>query len=419
MSDVLPILWTEGAFLSQQTFQYWESWLLDQQTRLVNALIPDPQGLVHCEYDPDRFRQQQCEIRALICRRQNGDWWIYDPEIMPPLIIALQETELQTLYLWLPHQASCAGLPGYEGSSEQAAFQAYFKRVPDRFDPSRAQELTLGLPQFRLGTEPGDPRWFESWPLARVRRTMNGHYSLDKEFIPQCLCLGGSVQLQDQIQQLIDVLKEQTKTQHADLPLLTETRFDLQEMLRHKTTRPREVYTLLIKLLYRLSLLQGKECPLLPYEHAVMGELIGGTIAKIRICLNQQPDASQVYSLVQKEDQIYAVEKIESQHLQGTQWILGLDLSMHPLESIPRLMSQVRLGSTGSLHQILASALPGVGLIHLSRPPQQIGLRAGYSYFQLDQENPYWKQIREERAWMISFPASIEGSRVTVDLLKE
>jgi type VI secretion system protein ImpJ len=76
-----------------------------------------------------------------------------------------------------------------------------------------------------------------------------------------------------------------------------------------------------------------------------------------------------------------------------------------------------KIASRDHLPQILRSATPGVPIQITHRPPSEIPVRSGVTYFTLGLQNDQWRQVLEERALAIYLPPPFDPSKVKIELL--
>jgi type VI secretion system protein ImpJ len=431
MSVNHPIIWTEGALLSQQHFQYWESWLLAQQSRWINALVPDASGLVACEWDLEALTAQKCALKSLVWRSETGRWLVYESKTMPVVATRLEDCAEQWVYLNLPNNQLCSGLSGYQSGSNLSTYKAEYLEWADRYDSARRQEITLGRPELVLTTQPLDPQSYDSWPLVKIKQVLNSRFEIDDEFIPCCLTLSGSGSLQNQLNSLIPHLSEKSiflksMVRGMQDPLLTQeylivsqALLELKIILAKGTSQPRDIHQMLVKTCLGLSILSGSDFHPAPYQHESSGDLIKEASTQLIALLNQKVETLQTYLLTKNHQYFFCVENLDPEYLQGYHWYLGIDFSNHPQDLIAKLISPAKLGTKATLEQMIASALPGIPFTHVTRPPNRIKLGEGYEYFKLDHESVYWKHVKEERNLMLYLPSFLDGKKITLDLVKE
>jgi type VI secretion system protein ImpJ len=64
-----------------------------------------------------------------------------------------------------------------------------------------------------------------------------------------------------------------------------------------------------------------------------------------------------------------------------------------------------------------SAATPGVPIQATHRPPAEIPVRAGVTYFQLNLQNDYWRSIQQEKGVAIYLPPPFDPAHVKLELL--
>jgi type VI secretion system protein ImpJ len=426
-----PIIWTEGAFLSQQHFQYWEAWLINHQNRLIKATVPDAYGLVSCEIDENSLQHQKIVINSLVMRTEQGAWIVYEGSALSSLATPLEDTEEQCVYLNQPNNQLCSGLSGYDGVGEQAAYHADYQLLKDIYDPQRQHEVTLGIQRLRLSTQPLDQQLYDSFLLCKLTRMGGTHYKLDDKTIPRCLVINASIVLKYKLEKLLSKLGDKSKSlreqmlrlhEHAikaEFTLITEAYYDLKEMSENGCTHPRELTHYLSKLVFRLGLIHDQVVQPEVYHHHAMGEILVCLIEKLTVLLEQHIETLPSYTMTKTSRPHPSLENINVDYVQGFSWFLGIDFSHLPQESVLKFTTQAKMGTVNTLDQMISSALPGIPLSHVLRPPKQVRTIEGYEYFKLNHECVDWKHVKDEKSLMLYLPTTLDGKKITLDIVKD
>jgi type VI secretion system protein ImpJ len=83
-----------------------------------------------------------------------------------------------------------------------------------------------------------------------------------------------------------------------------------------------------------------------------------------------------------------------------------------------RLPGLCKIASQTQLPQVLRSAAtPGVPVQITHRPPAEIPVRAGITYFQLNLQSDYWRSVVQEKTVAIYLAPPFDPTRVKVELL--
>jgi type VI secretion system protein ImpJ len=83
-----------------------------------------------------------------------------------------------------------------------------------------------------------------------------------------------------------------------------------------------------------------------------------------------------------------------------------------------RLPGMCKIASRTQLPSIIRSAAsPGVPITVTHRPPQEIPIKAGVTYFTLNIQNDFWRQILQERTVALYLPPPFGPEHVKLELL--
>ena len=96
----------------------------------------------------------------------------------------------------------------------------------------------------------------------------------------------------------------------------------------------------------------------------------------------------------------------------GNRFYLLIETEAEPQAVIQPLESIAKLGSRESLPILIARALPGVKLIHLEVPPQELPRRSQALYFQIDHHSDHWDQVQKGKNIGLYWDAAPEDLKV-------
>jgi type VI secretion system protein ImpJ len=129
------------------------------------------------------------------------------------------------------------------------------------------------------------------------------------------------------------------------------------------------------------------------------------------------PVRLQPLQLRREHDSLYVIDTIEASALQNTQLFLAVFLQAENTEWIAQFAKQIKVGTVATIDSIVTSALPGVKLTHMQRPPVRLPIKTGYEYFYIEPTGQFWEQIKIERTLAVFLPdhftqATIELARI-------
>ncbi len=115
---------------------------------------------------------------------------------------------------------------------------------------------------------------------------------------------------------------------------------------------------------------------------------------------------------------VYLGKLDEDRLLTATHYVLAVRSELPPEQLLQRLPGLCKIASQAQLPQVLRSAAtPGVPIQATHRPPAEIPVRAGVTYFQLNLQNDYWRSIQQEKGVAIYLPPPFDPAHVKLELL--
>src|SRR6185437_5360255 len=109
------------------------------------------------------------------------------------------------------------------------------------------------------------------------------------------------------------------------------------------------------------------------------------------------------------QDNAYTAD-LKSAVLDGNnRFFLALKTPDDPKSAIAAMDSVVKLSSRGQLGRLLSHALPGIPIVHLAAPPQELPRRRNVTYFAIDSQHEQWVYVKKEKAVALAWDGSPEG----------
>jgi type VI secretion system protein ImpJ len=75
-------------------------------------------------------------------------------------------------------------------------------------------------------------------------------------------------------------------------------------------------------------------------------------------------------------------------------FVLAVRADMPAEELRKRFPAQLKIGPVEKIRELVTLALPGIALQTMPVAPRQIPFHAGFVYFELDQANELWEQLK-------------------------
>lgn len=266
---------------------------------------------------------------------------------------------------------------------------------------------------------------YELIPVAQLERDAET-IKLSERFVPPCLALAASQSLSKLVREIRDQIAsrahqlEQYKSQKGiqtaefgtrDMVFLLALRSlnRYAPLLYHFTeaerVHPWVLYGLLRQLIGELSSFSASvnvkgeteegAALLRPYDHRHLGECFMGAQELIIRLLDEITAGPEYIIRLEYDGTYYAAELSPAIFEGGNRYYLVVDTDEDPDVVRESLETVAKLGARESLPILIARALPGAKLQHLTLPPQELPRRAKSIYFQIDHHSDQWGPIEK------------------------
>ncbi len=426
------VAWSEGTYLTQQHFQYWDASMQTACAQAMQFNKPYAYGVSLCILDEQVLSQGICRLKQLCWISRTGQVVTYHDQIMPILQCILAEKSDAIVYLQMPYNNNCRGLSGYECHEMTAQYHVEYFQLNDFHDKNRTQEIALKRQHIALSTSSLAPEGCISVPFVRLKYKSGNYFEYDASFIPESTSIFNVQPLLEvfcriyqSVADKVYALKKQLERKwdaqsHIEAMKWSDCLVSLNVMRQHGKSHPHDLYQLMVSLLHQ-AYLTKKEGLILPEYHH---HDLAGTFSTIEQYLNSMLELN----VLPEEDKI-VLSKIDEQHystgpiplavIQNFDWYLGVSLAHDDLQWVRQFMQQVKLSSVETLPNILISALPGISLQHVQRPPSSIRIRSGFEYFKLKKHDAYWESLVIHQNMTVYLPKPFHAAELSLDIVRE
>jgi len=114
---------------------------------------------------------------------------------------------------------------------------------------------------------------------------------------------------------------------------------------------------------------------------------------------------------------VYATPIEEDKYLVGTKMYLAVNSTLNETELAKKVPGLVKISSGTQLEKLKGSALPGIPLTHMSRPPSSIPMKLNFQYFSLNQSGPAWEAVGKARNLAAWVPGDIPAPQLELVIL--
>ncbi len=439
------IVWAEGVFLSQQHFQTWGSQLERAQYIRQSLVNPFSWGVISLTVDKEALDLGRFQVLEASAIFQDGRLVHYQATTDSPLTCELDVPGGDTLgvYLALPANNHVAGISGYPQRAQLSGWLADYQEIQDSFDASRKREILLAKPNLHLLTDEKGLSSFNSLKIAEVIHDGDQRYRLIDTYIPPLCRIAASPVLIQRLNRIIETLNAKRKqieasregsdggasgfartdpNNHALLQSLNGAIPQLKHLLRHSSLHPEELYC-------RLSFIAGSFCsyhnkanidniPL--YDHEDLTQVFQKLDTILSGLLEMNTAAKSSSIVLQKETaNLLSCSGISSSLFHNETFFIEALFDADDPNWITDFARQVKVTARGVIETSVASALPGVRLVHTQRPPSKLATRSGCEYFRLEARGDFWEQMVKEGSLAIYLPHSFSASQIKLVTVEE
>ena len=443
MKSLRKVIWAEGMFLGQQHFQLWDRYIETYQNLQSRSLSPLAWGVMSLTIDEEALDNGQ--FRVMDCRAimPTGSLVSYDVNEDEPLSIDLEGgySDKIEVYLCLPTNRSAAGITGYRDNGQLCAWQTDYLSISDENDPNRQREVMLGRQNLLLLTGEESRDNFVNMKIAEIVNDGDGNFSFVDTFIPSIMRISASERLYNFIQSLIElfsakarVLNEQRQQLSAQIATFGHTDVSnflvLQALsaaiplLRHyrenPELHPEDLYKTLCSAIGSLSPFSFDiEIQSIPkYNHGDLTRVFDNLEKQVRSLVDvAMPTQMASLTLTKEADLLWSADNIDSQHLEGNDFYLAVLSPMDDPNWVKHFEKIVKVGARADIEMIVASALQGISLVHIQRPPSNLPIKSGYEYFRVERKGDFWERIEKERTMGIYLPKAFMNIKMEVVLV--
>lgn len=434
MSFDSKVVWSEGMFLNPQHFQQQERYL----ERYINGKL-DAAGAYLWGVSEFEIDQELLKLGKLSVAKARGifpdgtPFSIPDLNPPPPVIDLPENLHDVVVHLGIPVRR-----PGAVDVTQDRDAQSYARYLSSAFpvrditqDGSDNVNIDVAELRFKMMLDSEDLSGYASIGVLKITETREDKsIILDDQFVPSCLDINVSNKLSGFLTELVGLLKHRADAiagrladtgrggtaEIADYMMLQLIN-RIEPLANHLTTirglHPLVMYTETLQMVGELSTFVTKEKrppKFAPYLHENLTQTFAGVMGGLRQCLSMVYEQTAVsLPLVEKKYGIRVSEITDRSMLSSGQYILSAraDVAEDTLRS--RLPAQIKIGPVERIRQLVNAAMPGIQLKPLAVAPRQIPYRAGYSYFELEKNSNFWKELQNSGGFALHIGGDFPG----------
>ena len=435
MSWNSKVVWSEGMFLRPQHFQQQERYLETLLQERTRPLLPYFWGITELTLDRDALALGK--LAVVRCRGLLPDGTpirIPEDDPPPPPLEVGDELRDSVILLGLPIRRQNSIETDREHHSDPAA----------RFHSSETQvrDNIAGF-DTQVDIEVGDRRWtllpdrsenrrdYATIGIARiVEKRADRQVILDEHYLPPTLDCQAVPVLAGFLNEISGLLHQRGEAlagrvsasgkggvaEIADF-LMLQLINRYQPLFRHYSQctllHPERFYSCALGLAGELATFTaaGKRPTEFPaYNHDDLQTPFASLMQDLRQSLSMVIEQNAIQLPLQERGYGIRVSPITDRSLiDSATFVLAVNADMAAATLSGRFPAQAKIGPVEHIRQMVMSHLPGIGLRALAVAPRQMPYHAGFSYFELDKSNDYWKQMTSSGGFAIHVPDKFPG----------
>ncbi|WP_027797876.1 type VI secretion system baseplate subunit TssK [Paraburkholderia acidipaludis] len=434
-------LFHDGLILTQQHFQQQERWLEFALQQFVAAAFAEPWGTLWVDPDEEVLATGRLKFTRLKGRFPDGtpfDTTVSD--MLPPARDLTQgiPADRQSVVVF-------AALALLDANGNNCRFDEATLARPRRSYREFVKVTDLnGTHEAEIAAERHAIRLlFDFEPhaddtvcaIARLTRSTNGQFQIDRRFVPPCLTLGAHSRHIERINRLADILQAKSMAlgarrserieQVAEYGVADVQLFWLLHCIHaawpqlrlyasHPARAPEQLYVTLAQLASALMTFstdaQLTDIP--SYDHARADEVFGKLETMIRELLDAIiPSRVVSIGLARKNPTTWTGQFLDDRIIEGTaDWYVSVNATLPAFELVEQFPRLCKIGSPDDVEHIVNSALPGIPLKAVQRVPGAIPVRLDNQYFALDATSDAHARMLAARNCQVYLPASIPNA---------
>jgi type VI secretion system protein ImpJ len=419
MSAYNKILWSEGLFLRPQHFQqqgrYFERLL---ETRCY-ALRSHPWGCVELQFERDLLAIGKLGLRRAIGVFPDGTpFRIPEDDPVPvPLDVGAQVRD-ETVYLALPVRQQ-SGAEVDRSAGQENIVRHAIREVESRdatADAGVSTTLEVGPLRTRLMLSHESLDDYACIPIAQViERRSDQRVLLNELFIPTVLDTRAAPVLATFMTELQGLLHQRGEAlagrvaatgrggaaEIADF-LMLQAINRYEPVIAHLVTgglvHPEDLYRYCVSAAGELATFTtvSKRPTAFPgYAHDRLRESFEPVIAALRSSLSAVLEQSAIAIPIEPRKFGLSVATVADRTLFSTAvFVLAVRADTQAEELRQAFPKQLKIGPVEKIRDLVNLQLPGIALHAIPVAPRQIPYHAGFVYFELDQGNELWGQLK-------------------------
>ena len=419
MSANNKVVWSEGLFLQPQHFQQQDRYVERLIEARCHGLVPHSWGFTEIELERDLLAIGKFAVRRASGVFSDGTpFRMPDDDPLPPAIDVPAAGRDQIVYLSLPlRRADSPDVATGTTADGLARHDLLGWEARDVTSATaNAAVLEVGRLRTRLLLGSDVTQAYATVPLAHlVEVRADQQVVLDEGFMPTVLRSRAAARLSTFLTELVGLLHQRgealaaraTATSRGATAEIAEFLM-LQAINRYEPlfahfdqdggVHPEELFRALVAAAGELATYTSpsrRRPALASYRHDRLRESFEPVIAALRASLSTVLEQTAIPIPIESKKFGISVATVVDRGLYSSAvFVLAARADLPTEELRRRFPAQLKLGPVEKIRDLVNLALPGVPVQPMPVAPRQIPFHAGFVYFELDQSNELWGQLK-------------------------
>ncbi len=415
---------------------------------MVSHCQPYYYGISEIEFDTKAIEHNKVIIKHCKGIFPDGTPFSFPSDNSPPPARSCEEFVSDNcatgVYLSLPfnfEEKSIVCGSGYETNSF-ARFKSQNVDITDEVYGVQQKKIEIGELNLCLqfSTELMDN--YTSLQIAQLQRTPYGTVKYSENFIPPLLKFGASEYLVNSVGNLLESLinksivlsqgRRELPGQYAQFSRFDDTAFHLLQTLNtyipllgyyHAVpiSHPFDLFSAITMFAGSLSTFTAQISydDFSNYNHCDLYDTFSKLYEKILFVLNLDFYVKCTSLQVDKvNNAVFQIGNIDTKLFLNSKFYLGVSANGDNRELVVGIIQRLKMCSKTHLDALISSSMPGLRLMHLINPPDEVMVKPGYVYFSIIQDEPIWSGIKESASVALYFPNNYDDLRIELIIIK-
>ena len=420
MSSRNRVIWSDGLFLLPQHFQQQERYIERYVEARCQALVPHSWGFTEIEFEPDLLSIGKVALRRVAGVFPDGTpFRMPDDDPLPKPLDVGTDVRDQVLYLAVPlRRAGELDVDREAGADELVRHEV--RELQARNDSSSSGDpavLEVGTLRTRLLLASEVTQAYACIPLTHiVECRADRQVVLNEHFIPTVMHSRTAGRLASFTSELLGLLHQRGEAlagrvaatgrgaaaEFADFLMLQAVN-KYEPLMAHYAAQgdlhPEKLFQVLVSAAGELATFTAtaKRPPKFPtYRHERLRESFEPVIIALRESLSKVLVQSAISIPIEPRRFGISVAIVSDRSLYGSAvFILAARADLPSEELRRRFPTQLKIGPAEKIGDLVRLQLPGVPVSAVPVAPRQIPYHAGFAYFELDQSDAMWEQLKD------------------------